>query len=72
MSKETYSDFFRDFKTPYQPKYAFCPLSFITYIMRYYEVDYAKANEIYMKVSTHYGAISHMNDFLYEELFLKK
>lgn len=66
-----YESFFKDFDFNYRPKYGFCPLNVITYIKRYYGVDYNEAQKIYIELNKFKGAIVRINDFLYEELVVK-
>ena len=66
-----YKEFFKNFDINYMPKYGFCPLNVITYIKRYYDVDYYEAQNIYKELSKYRGAVVRINDFLYEELVIK-
>ena len=70
--RTSYKIFMKNFTEPYQPKYGFCPTTFMSYIRKYYDLDYWKAMEIYTIVAGYYGAIPRMNDFLYEQVVLNK
>ena len=69
--KVGYDYYFKEFREPYQPKYAFCPTLVIARIEKYWDVDYQKAVEIYKKSSTYLGSVSRLNDFLYEKLVIE-